>query len=367
MPIVIGQVASLTGNNPGGTENRLGAELAVAEINAGQGLFGQDVELLVTDDETLPTQAVRAYYELVGQGVCAVVGTSFSNASLAIIPEAEKAAVPYISTGAADSQVEPVRAYGFMSPPTAAAVAEQMLRYFQAQGLTRLALVYDDNSMFAKTGLEKQTRLAEDYGVEFVHLDKFHVDTTDFGPLWSRVAEAGVEGIMAWATGPPAVELVRQRPIELPFAMSHGNSNQRFLDAAGEAAEGVIAAAYLGLVADELPASEVAEAATSFAEAFKTVHGRFPSSYAIDGYTAVKLIAAAVLKAGSGDPKFVRDALEEVDVVTPQGRYRYSATNHHGLNADQVAVTVIKDGKFVLTDWSSSELAQERNYQGRSL
>ncbi|MCA4131835.1 ABC transporter substrate-binding protein [Arthrobacter sp. M4] len=366
MPVVIGQVASLTGNNPGGTENRLGAELAVAEINAGQGLLGQDAELLVADDETLPAQAIRAYNELVGQKVCAVVGTSFSNASLAIIPEAEKAAVPYISTGAADSQVEPVRAYGFMTPPTAAAVAEQMLRYFRAYGLTRLALVYDDNSMFAKSGLEKQTRLAEDYGVEFVHLDKFHVDTTDFGSLWAGVTHAGVDGIMAWATGPPAVELVRQRPGGLPFAMSHGNSNQRFLDAAGEAADGIIAAANLGLVADELPASDVAEAATSFAQTFKARHGRFPSSYASDGYAAVKLIAAAVVKAGSDDPKLVRDALEEVDVVTPQGRYRYSATNHYGLNADQVAVTVIRDGRFFLTGWSSKELAQEANHHGRS-
>lgn len=366
MPVVIGQVASLTGNNPGGTENRLGAELAVAELNAGQGLLGQNVELLVADDETRPVQAVRAYNELVEQGVCAVVGTSFSNASLAIIPEAEKAAVPYISTGAADSQVDPLRANGFMTPPTASAVAEQMLRYFRARGLTRLALVYDDNSMFAKTGVEKQTRLAKDYGVEFEHLDKFHVDTRDFGSLWAGVMRAGVDGIMAWATGPPAIELVRQRPRELPFAMSHGNSNQRFLDAAGEAADGVIAAANLALVADELPASDVAEAATSFTQAFKALHGRPPSSYASDGYSAATLIAAAVVQAGSDDPKLIRDALEEVAVVTPQGRYLYSATNHHGLNADQVAVTVIQGGRFVLTEWSSNELAQETNHHGRS-
>ncbi|MEA5456300.1 ABC transporter substrate-binding protein [Sinomonas sp. JGH33] len=366
MPVVIGQVVSLTGNNPGGSENQLGAQLAVAELNSQGGLLGgQHVELLLADDRTQPSHAVTAFANLVDHGVCAVVGTSFSNASLAILPEAEAARVPYISTGAADSQVQPVRPYAFMTPPTATAVAEQLLRYFKAQKLTKLAIAYDDNSMFAKTGLEKQTQLAGEHGVEFVHLEKFHVDTTDFEPMLTRIQSSGADAIMAWATGPPAVELVRQRPADLPFVMSHGNSDQRFLDATGATAEGVIAAASLGLVAGELPASDVRDAGVSFTKAFQERHGRSPSSYAIDGYTAVMLIASAISRAGSDEPKKVRDSLEGLETTTPQGRYHYSASDHQGLNADQVAVTTIENGRFVLTEWSRNELAVTMNTHRR--
>src|SRR5436309_4631050 len=39
-PIVVGQIASRTGNNPGGKDNEQGAALAAAEINANGGLLG---------------------------------------------------------------------------------------------------------------------------------------------------------------------------------------------------------------------------------------------------------------------------------------------------------------------------------------
>lgn len=359
MSVMIGQVASMTGNNPGGLDNQRGARLAVDELNAAGGLLdGRPVQIVVADDRTRPEDAVTAFRELVRQPVTAVVGTSFSNASLAIIPEAERVEVPYISTGAADSQVEPVRPYAFMTPPTASAVAEQLLRYFRTHGMTKLALGYDDNSTFAKTGLAKQTGLAAAHGVNFVHIERFQVDTIDFGPLFARVLASGAHGLMAWATGPPAVELIRRRPRDLPLAMSHGNSDRGFLDATGPAADGVIAASSLGVVARDLPLSKVRDAAVAMTDAFQRRHGRVPSQYAVDGYTAVRLIAAAITDAGSVDPRRVRDALETLDAITPQGRYRYSAVDHCGLAATQVAVTVLDGGRFVPTDWSRAELAK---------
>jgi branched-chain amino acid transport system substrate-binding protein len=362
MSVVIGQVVSATGNNPGGLDNRLGAQLAVDELNTDGGLLdGRAVEIVVADDRTKPAHAITAFHELLRHPVAAVVGTSFSNASLAIIPEAERAKVPYVSTGAADSQVQPVRPYVFMTPPTATAVAEQLLRYFRAQGMTKLAIAYDDNSTFARTGLEKQTNLAGAYGVDFVDVEKFHVDTTDFGPLLTRARSSGAQGLMAWATGPPAVELIRQRPLGVPLVMSHGNSDRRFLRATGSTAQGVVAASSLGIVARDLPASAVRDAAVAMTDAFETRHGYFPSQYAIDGYTAVKLVAAAITEAGGDNPHRVRDALETLNAVTPQGEYHYSATNHHGLTAAQVAVTVIDRGRFVPTAWCRGELAKTLN------
>ncbi|MBB1156948.1 ABC transporter substrate-binding protein [Amycolatopsis dendrobii] len=360
MPVVLGQVVSRTGTNPGGCDNERGARLAVDELNAAGGLLGQPVELVVADDRTSPAHAVKAFAEVVQAPVAGVVGTSFSNASLAIIPAAETVRVPYVSTGAADSQVDPVRPFAFMTPPTASAVAEQLLRYCRAHGLAKVALVGDENSVFARTGLGKHLDLAPGHGVEWTHIERFPMGTTEFAALFERVRGSGAQAVMAWVTGPPAVELVRQRPRDLPLLMSHGNSDRRFLDLAGPAAEGVVAAASLGVVARDLPESPVRDAAVALANAFEARHGYAPSLYTVDGYTAVKLLAAAVAAAGSADPSQVRDALEAVEVITPQGEYRYTATDHHGLTARHVAVTVVDGGRFVPTPWCRDELTATR-------
>lgn len=53
--IVIGLVASLTGSNYMGAENRDGAELAVQQLNDAGGLLtGRRVELKTVDDRSLP-------------------------------------------------------------------------------------------------------------------------------------------------------------------------------------------------------------------------------------------------------------------------------------------------------------------------
>ncbi|MDH6195192.1 ABC-type branched-subunit amino acid transport system substrate-binding protein [Mycobacterium frederiksbergense] len=120
-PVVIGQVTSLTGANYMGLESRDGAELA---------------------DES----------------VAAVVGTSFSNAGLAVLPHTEERRVVYVSTGAAHTQVDPVRPYVFMTPPTGQMVAEQLLRYFREHGLTRIAVTFDSDSVFNREAEPRRRR-----------------------------------------------------------------------------------------------------------------------------------------------------------------------------------------------------------------
>ena len=91
--------------------------------------------------------------------------------------------------------------------------------------------------------------------------------------------------------------------------------------------------------------------------AFRTKYGYPPPQFAQDGYSGVKLLAAAIEKAGGTDRAKVRDALEGLTLTTPNGTYRYSATDHSGLNADYVSVNTIKSGAFVPTDYAKAKLA----------
>lgn len=361
-PIKIGQIASLTGNyTPLGQNDKLGAAQAVQEINAAGGLLGgRKLEITVKDDKTQPDQAVIDFNDLVSSGAVAVAGSSFSNSSLAVIPQAERQKIPYVSTAAADEQVEPVRSYAFMTPPTAGVVAEQLLRYFKAQGLTKMAVAYDTDQAFAKTGWTKMQALASKYGVDFVKEETFETSATDFSSVFTHLRGSGAQGLMVWATGAPAVILTKQfasSGLDFPLAMSHAEASTLYTKPAGNASEGVIVPTSLGVVGPQLPDSQVKTVAVKMAGTFQKDNNLYPPQFALDGYNSVEIIAAAIKKADSTDPQKIQAAMENLSLQTPEGEYKYTPKDHSGLTVDDVAITVVKNGQFELTDWSKKQLA----------
>jgi len=110
-PILIGQVASLTGAYQTlGINDKLGAQQAVDEINRAGGINGRQLKIVsVEDDQTKPDQAIIAFNTLISEGAVAIVGSSFSNASLAIIKgDLDRKKIPYVSTAASDDQINPI-------------------------------------------------------------------------------------------------------------------------------------------------------------------------------------------------------------------------------------------------------------------
>jgi branched-chain amino acid transport system substrate-binding protein len=364
-PIILGQIASLTGNNPGGRDNVEGAALAVTQINARGGLLGhRSLEVLVEDDQTQAPGAVAAFKRLLQRQPVAIVGTSFSNASLMVIPSAEEARIPYVSTGAADAQVEPPRPYVFMTPLTGQLVAEQLLRYLRFKGVKRLAVIYDADSQFGRNGWAKQRAMLGRYGIELATEQAVKVDTTDFAPALQAAADSGAQAIMGWVTGPPAVGLVKSHDSaakSLPLYLSHGAASPALIAAVGQAGEGVTVATALAAVASQLPDSPVRQASLDMTGAFENAYGHAPSQFALDGYVAIRLIAAAIQQAGADRPEAIQRALNHLTLVTPQGTYRFSDGDHSGLRVDDVAITQIEAGHFKLTEWSRQLLARAEN------
>jgi branched-chain amino acid transport system substrate-binding protein len=358
--ILVGQIASRTGNNPGGRDNESGATLAVAEINAAGGVLGgRQIRLRVEDDQTRADHAVAAFERLAQLGVSAVVGTSFSNASLAVIPSAERARIPYVSTGAADAHVEPVRPFIYMTSLAGRLVAEQLLRYLHDTGVRKLAVVYDEDSLFAKSGWAKQRAMLAAYDIDVVAAHAVKVDTQDFAPAIKAVTSGDSQAVMGWLTGPPAVGFVkqyRQSGKDVPLVMSHGVASPAFVESVGEAAEGIIVATARATVAEQLPESDARRVALAMTREFAKTYGHPPSQFAIDGYVAVKLIAAAIDLAGSDRPVAIQAALDRLSLLTPQGTYRYSNDDHSGLQADDIVMAKIHNGEFTLTDWSRQRL-----------
>lgn len=358
-PIIVGQVTSLTGSNYMGLENRDGAQLAVEQLNDAGGILGRPVELRIEDDASLPQGAVDAYCRLVDRGAVAVIGTSFSNASLAVLPHTELHRVVYVSTGAAHTQVDPVWPYVFMTPPTGQLVATQLLRYLGDSEVADLAVVFDADSVFNREAWAAQQEMLAQFRIEAVTVEAVRVDTQDFGPALRAVAGSGAQAIMAWVTGPPAVGLARAfraAGLSMPMVAGLGAASPAFVSAVGAQADGIVVATSLVSVRQDLPLSATRTAIDSFVEPFVRRHDAPPSQFAVDGYTATMLIAAAVEAAGTDAPDAIRRAMESLSCRTPEGQYNFSATDHCGLVADDVAVAIIRDGAFRLTEWSRDRL-----------
>jgi branched-chain amino acid transport system substrate-binding protein len=358
-PIRVGQIVSLTGNySPLGTENQKSVALAVEQINAAGGIGGRKIELSVKDDKSLPDQAVLAFNELKGSSD-AVIGSPFSNSALATVPLVDREEIPYLSLTPADEQVKPVHPYVFVVPATSGTYAEAALQYFQAQKLSSVAVAYDTKSSYAVAGFKGLQAKAGQYGVTLDPVEQFQTTATEFGAVFTHVRSSGAQALMVWATGAPAVALTKQYAasgLTIPLVLTGAQASKLFLDPAGPAAEGAVVASSIGVVGASLPAGEQKTAIEELSTAFEAKYGYPPPQFAQDGYSGVKLLAAAVSAAGGTDKKKVRDALEGLTLTTPNGTYKYSAADHSGLTTDYIAITTVTKGAFVPTPYSARKL-----------
>lgn len=359
-PIRLGQIVSLTGNySPLGTENQKSVALAVEQLNNAGGIGGRRVELTVRDDKSQPDQAVLAFNDLKGDSD-AIIGSPFSNSALATIPLVDREQIPYLSLTPADEQVQPVHPYVFVVPATSGTYAEAALRYLQATKVSRLAVAYDTKSSYAVAGFKGLQQRSAQFGVTLEPVEEFQTTATEFGAVFTHVRSSSAQALMVWATGAPAVALTKQYAasgLKIPLVLTGAQASKLFLDPTGPAAEGAIVASSIGVVGDALPAGAQKTAIEELSTAFRTKYGYPPPQFAQDGYSGVKLLAAAIGKAGGTDRAKVRDALEGLTLTTPNGTYRYSATDHSGLTADHISINTVRSGAFVPTDHSRAGLA----------
>jgi branched-chain amino acid transport system substrate-binding protein len=119
----IGAVFSITG--PGsslGIPERDTALMIEAEVNAKGGVKGPDgkmhpLKLVIYDDASDETKAVLAAKKLIDEDkVTAIVGTTLSGTSLAIVDTVQKAEMPLVSCAAAAKIVEPVAERTWTTP-----------------------------------------------------------------------------------------------------------------------------------------------------------------------------------------------------------------------------------------------------------
>jgi|TARA_R110002072_G_scaffold154014_4_gene303701 branched-chain amino acid transport system substrate-binding protein len=339
--IKIGMNVPLTGFAAADGQSALtGAELAVEQVNAAGGINGEKLELVVYDDQASPKESAPIAIKLATKdNVVAAISGSYSGATRAAAGVFQSQSVPYISAFAVHPDITRAGDYVFRT----AFVGEVQGRagaQLAGKGLgKKRAVIVTLKNDFGKSLAAGFREAAGKYGVEVVNEYEYSIKDRQFGSIVSKVKSDNPDVIYAsgyFFTAGPLVSQFRSGGIEVPVIGQEGYDSEKFIEIAGAAAEGVI-------ITTSLDRDSNKPETKDFIRQFKEKAGYKADMVAASGHTAIKVLAAALKKAGSTDRKALRDAIAAISVETSIGTISF---NQLGEVQKDVQVQIVKDGAW---------------------
>ncbi|MBU1641671.1 MAG: ABC transporter substrate-binding protein [Proteobacteria bacterium] len=354
--IKVGAILAETGGASflGGPEART-IRMMVDQINSAGGINGQQIELIVKDSAASPEKAVSFAKQLIEEDhVIAILGPSTSGESMQLKSICENAEVILLSCGAAEVIVNPVAKWVFKTPQTDSFAAQMIFKEMNNLGISKIAILAG-NTGFGKAGREQLLKFAPQFNIEIIEDEVYDKQSTDLSAVVTKIkANADVQAVVNWSIVPAqaiVAKNMRQAGWDVPLFQSHGFGNVKYIEAAGEAAEGIIFPSGRLLAADVLADDAPQKAVlTKYIHDYETMYaGEKASTFGGHGFDAIMILAKAIENAGSSDKAKVRDAIENLTGFAGTGGiYNFSATDHNGLGIDAFSMMIVKDGKFVL-------------------
>src|ERR1700679_1504480 len=247
--IKIGLIAGMSGGGASyGASMRKGFEMAMKEINDTGGIKGRKLVIDVADDASDPAQSVLAMQRLVNDQVDIVVGGWGSSQVLANMEVAERAGMPYIVVGAANSRITTARNKWTFRILTNDIGHETRLADIAVNLLhmKRIAVINDSNDYGAGARDIFVAHLKE-LGESPVDVESYQTNDKDFTAQLTHIAAANPDGIALLGTLPGAPGIMKQARdlgIEARFMGAAGLSNEAIMTLAPEASQPTIATAY---------------------------------------------------------------------------------------------------------------------------
>ena len=328
-------------------------EMMVEEINKKGGIKGKKIELIIKDSGASPEKALSFAKQLIEEEkVLAIIGPSTTGETMKIKGVAEEAKAILLSCAAAEVIVNPVAKYVFKTPQMDKHAVIKIFEQMKAMKHTK-AGVLSSNTGFGKAGKEQIEKLAAEHGIQIAANEVYDSKATDLTAEVTKVKAAGAEAIINWSIEPAqsiVIKNARQIGFKGPIFQSHGFGNIKYVEAAGEAAEGVIFPAGRLLVADVLPKNHPQKAVlTKYKKDYEAKFKEDASTFGGHAYDAMVILTKAIEKAGSADKEAVRNAIEGLrGVVGTGGVFNFSAQDHNGLDINAFDMLTVKKGKFVL-------------------
>ncbi len=363
-PIKVGAFFDLSGPAAFiGTPTKLVAEMVVDKINKAGGINGRPLELVIGDTQGDPAKAVNIAKKFIYKDkVAAIIGPTRTGTGMAVKKIIHQGRIPAFMTVGGDPVIMGGAKLGpfdwiFKSPQRSSVAVKRLFMYLQEKHIAKIALLTASDG-FGKDGAKWLEKLAPEFGLTIVARESFGPKDTDMTAQLTKVKNAGPQAIVVWTIGPAGSIVSKNKVqvgIDLPLFQCHGLPDPKYIELAGQAAEGDAMPATKLMVPGALPDSDPQKAVIEeFIRLYTQQYGydkQFPinthSGYAWD---AIMIVADAMKKAGT-EPEKLRKAIESTKgYVGVSGVYNLTPEDHNGLDVDSMVVVKVKGGKFVMAE-----------------
>ena len=347
--VKFGLALPLTGGTAGyGKDGRMGAELAAAEINAAGGILGKrPIELVFEEEKGTPQDGVAAVQKLMTQGgakaIIAGMNSSVTLAESAIT----KNKILHVNPGA---QADAITAQGspwlFQINNTSTTNSSIYHKYLIEVKKPKTMAYMGENTEFNKAVLGNLKQMLEGSQTKLVEVANYDGSTTDFTSIITRLKAANPEMIYVVDAYPARTaqiwKQIRQQggfPME---AHSTGTVQTSAIRPAEGAMQGV-------LTGDIFIADGATGAMADFIARFKAKYNENPNKVSLVAYEAVKVVAAAMDKAGTdSDYAKISKTIRDNTWTTPRGVLSFDDKGR--AKAPKFYIQVVKGNDVALLD-----------------
>ena len=325
---------------------------------------GKTVQYIVLDDGSDTGRAVQDVHKLIDEDhVDAIVGSSVTPNSLAMLDPVSAGKTPMISLAASAKIVEPMddkRKWAFKVPQNDSLMANAMADYMAKHGVKTMGFIGFADAYGESWSTEFAKAATADH-MKVVANEKYNrTDASVTGQILKLMA-ANPDAVLIAGSGTPAAlpaKELKERGYKGKVYQTHGVANNDFLRVCGKDCEGEILPAGPILVVDQLPnGNPVKQSALAYKNAYEKAYGTGTvatfGGHAWDaGQLLQRAIPEALKKAQPGTEAFrsaLRDAIEQTkELPVSHGIINMSQSDHNGLDQRARVMVQITDGKWKL-------------------
>jgi len=339
--ITIGALLPLTGKDSDeGFRALNGLYLAKEEINKNGGIMGKKLDVIILNDRGDEEYVVQQYNKLKKMGVTAIIGSNYSNVTMALAKAAEKDGIPIISPTASNPDVTKGRNNVFRAIFIDDYQAEVMA-YFARNSLNaKTAVVFKNKTHDGFNQLVKIfSESFKERGGRIIAEEPYST-WKDFADILRKYANNPPDVIFCPEDFVPAAKLINA-------AREAGLVNTHILGS--DAWDGFLTYIYqpdkMKNVYYSAPFSfdDQDENVVQFVRKYFDCFSQMPLSSSATAYTSVYILSEAIKKAGTVEKNAFVSAIKENELESITGSIRFDENNNPHTN---VYIIHIQNGEY---------------------
>jgi branched-chain amino acid transport system substrate-binding protein len=312
-----------------GGEMKKGMMLALDDINAGGGLFGQQIDLIFGDTECKPDKGLAAVKKLVTQDDVLVVGGGYcSSVNIATSEFCQFEEVPVV-VAIAISPTITNRGYDyvFRTSPNSPMFLEGMNKWLAEVKRPKTVAFFMENSDYGRDGQKIWDAQCKKIGAKALAELYFEIGNTDFTASISKLKDLNPDVVFNIASTTEAA-LIQKQAKELNFVTQWigvgGQFTEAYFKMTGPVSEYAMGSSLEPTKAMKDPVT------AAFVNAFvKKYPDSRPGIFSSQGYDNLMVISDAIKRAGkptgklAEDRKKIQAALVDTDMKLSQGQIKF--------------------------------------------